>query len=87
MKNLVVDFHTTYPALGKDEKERRKAYAEYVLGTVPENEIQLVREALQRGQLTGSDRFRAEIEKKLGTRLPHRRPDRPKEKKKQIRPL
>ena len=66
---MVVDFHKTYLTLGESEGERQKAYAEYVLGTVPEYEIKLIRDALQRGQLTGSYRFRAEIEKKLGIRL------------------
>jgi len=67
-------------ALGDSESDRQKAYAEYVHGTVPEYEIKLIKEAIQRGQLTGSDRFKAQIEKKLGIRLSNKRPGRPKKK-------
>jgi len=81
-KDLVVDLHPSYLSLGKSEKERQRAYAEYVLGTVPEYEIKLIREALQRGQLTGSERFRDEIEKKLGVRVSNKRQGRPKKAKK-----
>lgn len=62
-RDPVVDFHSFILSLGDSRQERQKAYAEYVLGTVPEYEIKLIREALQRGQLTGSERFRAETEK------------------------
>jgi len=77
-KDLVVDLHPSYFALGKNEQERQKAYAEYVLGTVPEYEIKLIRDALQRGQLTGNDRFRIEIEKKFGVRISNKKPGRPR---------
>ena len=33
----------------------------FVLGTVPDYERKLIRDSLQRGQLTGSDGFREEI--------------------------
>ena len=74
----VVDFHSFYLAMGDNLHERQKAYAEYVLDTVPEYEIKLIRDALQRGQLTGSERFRAETEKKIGIRLSNKKPGRPK---------
>ncbi len=80
-KDLVVDPHPSYLALGSCEGDRQKAYMDYVFGTVPEYEIVLIREALQRGQLTGSDRFRAEIEKKLGIRFSNKKPGRPRKKK------
>jgi hypothetical protein len=35
--------------------ERQKAYAQYGLGTVPEYEIKLIKNDLQRGQLTVRD--------------------------------
>jgi putative transposase len=79
-KDPVVDDHPFYLSLGENAQERQKAYAEYVLGTVPEYELKLIRDALQRGQLTGSDRFRAQIEKKLGIRLSNKKPGRPKKK-------
>ncbi len=79
-KDPVVDDHPFYLSLGENEQERQKAYAEYVLGTVSEYEIKLIRDALQRGQLTGSERFRAQTEKKLGIRLSNMKPGRPKKK-------
>ena len=81
-KDPVVDFDTSYMALGGNEEERQVAYAEYVLGTVPEYELKLIRESLQRGQLTGSDRFREEIFLKLGIRFSDKGPGRPKKTKK-----
>lgn len=78
----VVDFHPSYLALGTTENARRKAYAEYTLETIPDYEIELIREKLQRGQVTGGDRFREELSKKLGIRLSNRGPGRPKKLRK-----
>lgn len=80
--DLVVDLHSSYLSLGKNDEERRKRYTEYVLNTVPEQEIKLIREALQRGQLTGSERFRDEIEKKFGFRVSNKKQGRPKKRQK-----
>ena len=80
-QDLVVDLHPSYLSLGEREQQRQKAYKEYVLGTIPEHEIKLIREALQRGQLTGGDRFHKEIEKKLGIRISNKKQGRPMKKK------
>jgi putative transposase len=77
-RDPVVDLPSFYMALGDTEQERWKAYKEYVFGTVPEYETKLIREALQRGQLTGSERFQGEIEKKLGIRISNKKQGRPK---------
>jgi hypothetical protein len=69
------------PVFFNKQIQRQKAYTEYVLGTVPEDEIKLIREALQRVQLTRSERFRAEREKKLGIRLSNIKPGRPRKNK------
>jgi len=82
MGDLVVDFDPLYLALGSNENERQVAYAEYVLGTVPDNELKLIRESLQRGQVTGSERFREEISLRLGIRRSNKGPGRPKKAKK-----
>ncbi len=78
----VVDLVPSYLALGPSDIERQEAYAEYTLGTVPDNEIKLIREALQRGQVTGGEKFREEISRKLGIRLSNRAPGRPRKSKK-----
>lgn len=44
---------------------------------VPEKELSLIRQALQRGQLTGSERFIDETEKILGRRVEFRAQGRP----------
>ena len=60
-KDLVVDFDESYLSLGKKKQDRQAAFAQYVCDTVPEGEIKLIKDALQRGQLTGSERFRGEV--------------------------
>jgi putative transposase len=67
--DLVVDYDGSYLSIGKTPKERQAAYAQYVCDTVPEGETRLIREALQRGQLTGSDRFSQKVSKRLGIRI------------------
>lgn len=78
IQDAVVDFDSTYLALDGDEQERRKTYAQYVYETIPESEIVLIREALQRGQLTGGERFRREVFKKHGVWVSNKRPGRPR---------
>jgi putative transposase len=78
----VVDYPPSYLSLGNNKNERQKEYAEYVMNTVPEYEINLIREALQRGQLTGSERFREELSRRTGIRFSNRGPGRPKKREK-----
>ena len=76
-EDQVVDFHPSYLAMGETKRSRQQAYGDYVLGTVPEYEITLIREALQRGQVTGGERFRNEISARLGIRLSNHKQGRP----------
>jgi putative transposase len=46
--------------------------------TVSEGDLEPIRHAIQRGQLTGPDAFVEEIEAKLGQRIEFRGPGRPK---------
>ncbi len=78
MKDPVVDYDTCYLALGRSKQKRQAAYAEYVADTIAESETKLIRDALQRGQLTGGERFRAEISSRLGIRISNKGPGRPK---------
>jgi len=71
-----VDFDESYLSLGEKKQERQAAYAQYVCDTVPEGEIKLIRDALQRGQLTGSERFRREVSRRLGIRISKKGPGR-----------
>lgn len=78
----VVDYPPSYLSLGDNKKKRQEKYAKYTLDTVPEYEKNLIREALQRGQLTGNERFSEEISRRTGVRFSNRGPGRPKKRKK-----
>jgi putative transposase len=77
-RDPVVDLPVNYMSLGKNARERQEMYSEYVSGTVPEYELKLIRDALQRGQVTGGEKFRHEVSRKLGIRISNRGPGRPK---------
>ncbi|MBU2539173.1 MAG: transposase [Proteobacteria bacterium] len=65
----LVDFDGNYLAFGRNERERAILYKDYVHDTIPDSEWKLIREAVQRGQLTGSSCFRDELTERLGMRL------------------
>jgi putative transposase len=67
----------SYLDLGATEAARRKQYRALVDQGVPEKELSLLREALQRGQLTGNPRFVDDVEQILGHRIEPRRPGQP----------
>lgn len=73
-----LDIDPCFLALGADSGARRERYAAFVKQAVPEDETRLIRDALQRGQLTGSDRFVEEIERIAGLRIERRGQGRPK---------
>jgi putative transposase len=73
-----VDLDFYYIALGKGLKKRRIAYQKYVLGSCPDEELQLIRQSIQRCQVTGSSLYRDTLSKKLGLLLSHKGPGRPK---------
>jgi putative transposase len=74
----LVDLDYQYIALGKDEPERQKVYKKFLQENVSMSELKVIREALQRGQLTGSEYFRNEIYEKYGFRVSNRAQGRPK---------
>ena len=53
-----------------------------VRSTIPANEWELIREALQRGQLTGTERFVGEVGAIVGRRIENRKQGRPKKENK-----
>jgi putative transposase len=77
-----LDFDPFYKSLGKTSDERAEKYGRWLRETTPEEEWKLIREATQRGQLTGGKKFVREISKKLGRRIELRGPGRPKKDKK-----
>ena len=77
----VVDQRPCYTSLGKNGPERQEAWKTYVYDTIADYQLKLIRDALQRGQVTGGDKFQQEISKKLGIRLSNKGPGIPKKVK------
>jgi putative transposase len=73
-----IDIDPCYEGLGATESERASAYRDFVYSAIPVGEWDLIREALQRGQLTGSQRFVDQVEAILGRRIEHRKQGRPR---------
>lgn len=72
-----LDLDPCYLALGTSETERRHGYREFLQAAIPSGEWQLIREAVQRGQLTGTERFTEEVAVILGRRVERRGRGRP----------
>ncbi len=72
-----IDLDPVYLDLADNQTEWREHYVRFVEQGVPHQELMLMREALQRGQLTGNQRFVDEVEHIIGCRMERRRPGRP----------
>jgi putative transposase len=73
-----LDPSPTYLALADTEERRRQRYREFVEQGSNEYELQCIRSALQRNQLTGSEAFVSEIEQRIGERVSIRPRGRPR---------
>lgn len=73
-----LDYDPRYLALADNQDKREKMYAEWVMGTIPDGEFEKIRQSLQRGQLTGSNRFIDEVEQKIERRKEFRGQGRPR---------
>ena len=73
-----LDHDPCYLGLADSEKKRVERYKAWVKDAIPAGEWELIRQSLQRGQLTGSIRFVDEIEKKIKRRVECRGRGRPK---------
>lgn len=76
-----VDCDCEYLAMAKTSQKRQNVYAAFVKGEIPENEVQLIRQALQRGQLTGSLLFREQVYEDTGIFISRSGPGRPRKEK------
>lgn len=72
-----LDEDECYTALGENEEQRRECYRRFLYDAIPEGERELIREAVQRGQLTGGGSFVDKVEEILGRRVEKRAPGRP----------
>ena len=73
-----LDVDPCFEGLATTKPSRQTRYREFVFSAIPAGEWDLIREALQRGQLTGQSRFVDEVEAIVGRRIEHRRQGRPK---------
>lgn len=76
----VLDLDPCYIGLAVDESTRRERYIAFLRDVVPEGEWGLIRTALQRGQLTGSDAFRERVAATLNREIQNRGQGRPARK-------
>lgn len=76
-KQCWIDFDPCYLGLAPTEVDRRKRYSQFMREAVPDNEWDLIRQAVQRGQLTGNNKFVDEVEQILGKRVEFRAQGRP----------
>lgn len=76
-ENNWLDIDPCFEALGSTELVRRERYTNFVEQVAPIGELDLIRSALQRGQLTGASRFVEEIEHITGLRITGRGQGRP----------
>lgn len=77
----LLDSHPCYDILAPSEFERRERYGQFVNAGIPDTELRLIQEAVNRCQLTGGARFVDEIEHITGTRCELRGQGRPKKSK------
>lgn len=73
-----LDLDLCFDGLGNTDDERATRYREFVKSAVPPGEWELIYEAVQRGQLTGNERFSDEVKATIGRRIENRKPRRPK---------
>jgi len=72
-----LDKDPCYVALGENDTQRQERYRNFLHAAVPEGEWKLIREAVQRGQLTGRGAFVDQVEEIIGRRIEKRAPGRP----------
>lgn len=82
IKDPVVDFDPCYSALGNSSLARQAAYYEFCVKTIPDGELELIRCAIQRNQLTGTEKYRRKLAEAFGIKISNKGRGRPKKLKK-----
>lgn len=73
-----IDEDPCYRGMGRTRAEREASYRAWISASVPRGEWDVLRCAVQRGQLTGDRSFVDMIQQKLGRRIDPRGPRRPR---------
>ena len=71
-----LDQHNCYIALGRTPRERQAHYSKFVSSSISDRELGLIRQSVQRGQLTGGETFIDAVERIIGRRIEHKAPGR-----------
>jgi putative transposase len=79
-----LDQDPLYRSMGSSENDRQAKYKAWMRETIPEGEWKRIREAVQRGQLTGSRKFVDEVERRMKLRVEFRGPGRLRNKNKSV---
>ena len=77
-----LDPDPSFLALGSTVEARTSAYRDFLCEAISEDQQELIREAIQRGQLTGDPDFAERIADKVGRVVQRRGPGRPRHGKK-----
>jgi len=78
LEAMWLDIDPCYSGLDCSIERRQNKYAIYVAENPPQAELEQIRSAVNRSQLTGSGRFIDEVESRLGIRVENRGQGRPK---------
>lgn len=76
-----LDYDPVFLSLGKTDKERQKEYKKWIHESIPENEWNIIREAIQRNWAYGNDRFKEKIQNVLGRKFEIKKAGRKPKKK------
>ncbi|MFT5133437.1 MAG: putative transposase [Gammaproteobacteria bacterium] len=77
VESNLLDLDAVYLGLADDAIRRIELYQAYLKQDVPDKEIEKLRSAWVRDQLTGNNRFIDEIESRIGRRIEYRTRGRP----------
>lgn len=77
-----LDLDPCYKSLGMVDKECEERYARFVKSSISKGELELIRQAIQRNQLTGSEKFIEDVSRKIGRLVEWRGQGRPKKREK-----
>lgn len=76
--HVLLDCDPLYIELGKDDAERQKEYEKWFKESVPPEEWDIIRKAVNKGTVFGNIQFKKKLEKLLGRNLDGRNRGRPR---------
>lgn len=80
--NQIIDLDPWYKGLGKDAQERQFIYRKFFRNSLPDSNLDLIREKTNRNRIIGDTYFTEQIEKIIGRKVIIREPGRPRKTEK-----